>query len=48
MVDTDSPIIRQGIRADFPEDLRKVLAAAAQDASLSEREDPLEYLGFFG
>ena len=34
-------------RADWPEDLRPALAAAAADQALLARSSPLDYLGFF-
>ncbi len=36
------------LRVDLPADLRGILACAAEDSSLAERTNPLEYLGFFG
>ncbi len=36
------------LRAEFPDDLKMVLAIAAEDEKLAGRSDPLEYFGFFG
>lgn len=36
------------LRAEFPDDLKVALATAAEDESLAERGEPLEYFGFFG
>ncbi len=38
---------RMDIRAEWPTDLRKVMATAAEQIDLLERPDVLEYLGFF-
>ncbi|KPK06097.1 MAG: hypothetical protein AMS20_05365 [Gemmatimonas sp. SG8_28] len=35
------------LRSEWPHDLRAALAAAAEDPALVDREDPLQYLGFF-
>jgi 23S rRNA pseudouridine1911/1915/1917 synthase len=35
------------LRSEWPHDLRAALAAAAEDPTLVDRGDPLQYLGFF-
>lgn len=41
---TAAPLV---LRSEWPQDLRAALAAAAEDTTLVDREDPLQYLGFF-
>ena len=35
------------VRSPLPDDLKRALAAAANDPSLSAHPDPLDHLGFY-
>jgi len=41
---TGEPLV---LRSEWPPDLRPVLAAAAEDPTLVDTPEPLEYFGFF-